>query len=322
MAARRRKRRLKKSFKIFMAVCIAVIIAAGFSFYNYRATHKPIVPYGHVSGEGTNEEYGKVKDPDDTEENSGDPLSYYVFDVGKGYSIFISYKGTHILMDAGDRAHGKAVVKKIRAITDDKTLDYVIATNATEERIGGLLSVYKAFSVKHTILPKESKSKAYARLLNAVNMDSKSLEQTNIDVGSDATLSVYDVTKGAEDDKDRSAATLLTFGDTTFLTTGDLSEKYEARLGDRIESVNVYIAGDYGSSRSNQLLKNMQPGYVAISCASSGYGFSKSVISLAGKQGATVLATCRHGDIKFMSDGSNVESNKDGKTEVSPSDGR
>jgi competence protein ComEC len=93
-------------------------------------------------------------------------LAVHVIDVGHGDCIFIQtpddgvdngiYEGYRILIDAGKLGRGNDfVIPYLEAlgIKEGDVIDYVIATCATEEHIGGLPEIYDAYQVNNTLDP-------------------------------------------------------------------------------------------------------------------------------------------------------------------------
>lgn len=80
---------------------------------------------------------------------------YFVeyIDVGQGNSTFVILPdGKTILIDGGNVPYGKTVCDKIRSKGVD-TIDYLIATHADADHIGGLLNVLDEFEVKNIFRP-------------------------------------------------------------------------------------------------------------------------------------------------------------------------
>lgn len=87
---------------------------------------------------------------------SGKELLVHVLDVGQGDSILIiSPEGKTVLVDAGDQTKGKAVVEALKRYNVQQ-IDYLIATHAHPDHIGGMDDVLKntkVINVLHNDIP-------------------------------------------------------------------------------------------------------------------------------------------------------------------------
>src|SRR3954471_11899769 len=69
---------------------------------------------------------------------SGKEMQVHVLDVGQGDAILIiSPEGKVVLVDAGDQTKGKAVVDALKRYNVSQ-IDYLIATHAHPDHIGGM----------------------------------------------------------------------------------------------------------------------------------------------------------------------------------------
>jgi beta-lactamase superfamily II metal-dependent hydrolase len=87
---------------------------------------------------------------------SGKEMQVHVLDVGQGDSILIiSPEGKVVLVDAGDQTKGKAVVEALKRYNVQQ-IDYLIATHAHPDHIGGMddvLTNIKVLTVLHNDIP-------------------------------------------------------------------------------------------------------------------------------------------------------------------------
>jgi competence protein ComEC len=87
---------------------------------------------------------------------SGKEMQVHVLDVGQGDSILIvSPESKVVLIDAGDQTKGKAVVEALKRYNIQQ-IDYLIATHAHPDHIGGMddvLKNVKVLNVLHNDIP-------------------------------------------------------------------------------------------------------------------------------------------------------------------------
>ena len=87
---------------------------------------------------------------------SGKEMQVHVLDVGQGDSILIiSPEGKVVLVDAGDQTKGKTVVDALKRYNVQQ-IDYLIATHAHPDHIGGMddvLNNTKVLNVLHNDIP-------------------------------------------------------------------------------------------------------------------------------------------------------------------------
>jgi beta-lactamase superfamily II metal-dependent hydrolase len=87
---------------------------------------------------------------------SGKEMQVHVLDVGQGDSILIiSPEGKVVLVDAGDQTKGKVVVEALKRYNVQQ-IDYLIATHAHPDHIGGMddvLNNMKVLTVLHNDVP-------------------------------------------------------------------------------------------------------------------------------------------------------------------------
>ena len=79
-------------------------------------------------------------------------LKIYYLNVGQADSILIENNGSYMLIDAGNNADGTKLVDYFKKMGID-AFDYVIATHAHEDHIGGIDNILNNFKVKHFYMP-------------------------------------------------------------------------------------------------------------------------------------------------------------------------
>lgn len=250
-------------------------------------------------------------------------FSVSVIDVGQGDSIFIYADGTSVLIDAAEREAADDIIKLIRSKGTTR-LDYVIATHPHADHIGGMGDVIDKFGADKVIIPRlpddmTPVTKAYERFLTAVKNDGGKL--TAARAGNAYELAVIDgvpvsmtivtpVDGVAYDDiNDYSAAVRIDYGKTSWLLTGDLSEKGEQDLINSGADIDVtaYKVGHHGSSGSSTeaFLERVTPMLCVISCGrDNDYGHPhKETLKRLGAHTDKIYRTDELGTITVYSDG-------------------
>jgi len=159
----------------------------------------------------------------------------HVIDVGQGDAILIQSCDGNILVDTGTNDSENELVAHLRAC-GVKTVDYLICSHPHSDHIGGADAVFENFEVRTLLIP-------YA---DEINLD---IDSMILSMGDTAPLIIHpsrgdtfplgDITITAltpigsyDDQNDMSLVMKLTFGETSFLFTGDISEDIERALVD------------------------------------------------------------------------------------------
>lgn len=258
-------------------------------------------------------------------------LEVYFFDVGQGDSELIRLPGgENILIDAGTSSTEDELVDELRSLGAE-TLDLVVATHPHADHIGGMAAVIDAFDVRQVVMPRISESdtpttKTYENLLQSIA--DKGLTITPAEPGDEllssggAVLTV--LAPNGEDYGDLnnySVVLRLTYGEDSFLFTGDAEEASEEEMLslDWPLTATVLKCGHHGSetSTSPAFLDAVSPQYAVISCGvDNDYGHPDAVtLEKLEAAGAEVFRTDLQGTILASTDGSGVTMTALGKAE-------
>ncbi len=258
-------------------------------------------------------------------------LEVYFFDVGQGDSELIRLPGgENILIDAGTSSTEDELVGELRSLGAE-TLDLVVATHPHADHIGGMAAVMDAFDVRQVVMPRISESdtpttKTYENLLQSIA--DKGLTITPAEPGDEllssggAVLTV--LAPNGEDYGDLnnySVVLRLTYGEDSFLFTGDAEEASEEEMLslDWPLTATVLKCGHHGSetSTSPAFLDAVSPQYAVISCGvDNDYGHPDAVtLEKLEAAGAEVFRTDRQGSILASTEGSGVTMTALGKAE-------
>ncbi|MBY0759204.1 ComEC/Rec2 family competence protein [Sellimonas caecigallum] len=264
-----------------------------------------------------------------TETDTGTDIAQYAsgnmrvhfIDVGQADCILVQADGRNLLIDAGGNESEQLVVEYLR---DQGViyLDYVIASHAHVDHIGGMDAVIRNFPIGMFFLPKEKyDTESFQDVLIAVREKEITIHRPEFKeayrLGEARFLFVTpDSEKQYEDVNDLSLGIRISNGAHSFLICGDISKKMEKQI---LKS-RVYIRSDvmklnhHGSSDANswKFLKQVDPSFVVLTCGKSNdYGHPhRSVMKRIKKLDAGVFRTDRQGTIVFESDGEHLTSSK------------
>ncbi|MCE5168545.1 MBL fold metallo-hydrolase [Paenibacillus profundus] len=245
-------------------------------------------------------------------------LQVYYLDVGQGDSTLIrTPKNQFVLIDGGYNSQGKNVVKYLEQL-GVKELTAVIATHPDADHIGGLDTVIDAIPVKSVYAPKVSHTtNTYKDFLMAVKNRGLKIKSTKagLQIPLDGVTAEF-VAPVGEYGKDLnawSAVLHLSFGNTSFLFTGDAEKKSETDMLAHPNKLraDVLKVGHHGSdtSTSPKFLTTVNPKYAVISVGEGNkYGHPKeAVMERLKKAKVSVYRTDKNGTVTAISDGTNIK---------------
>jgi len=250
--------------------------------------------------------------------SSGD-LRVHFLDVGQGDCILVQLpNGQNMLVDAGKNESAGTIVEYLqeRGIA---RLDYLVGTHPHEDHIGSLDQVIKKFPTGEIYLPKVAyNTRTYRDLLEAIA--GKGLQVTTAKAGvsilEEGGLSVRILAplgSSYEDLNNYSAVIKITYGEISFLLTGDAEEQSEKEMlesGAQLRA-NVLKVGHHGSrsSTSQDFLSRVKPEYAVISLgADNEYNHPhQTTLTKLKKAGVEILRTDERGTIVFITDGKNIK---------------
>lgn len=245
----------------------------------------------------------------------------HYIDVGQGDSTLIICGKNTMLIDAGENGHETKIINYLRSQGVEK-LDYIIVTHQHSDHIGGIPEVLEEFDADNIIMPRLTEAQTptnstYTAFLKALKATDAKIISSK--VGATYTLGNAEfeilgpVTNDAEDINSMSVVTKLTYGENTFLFTGDgESDEEKEIIGTGADlDCDVYKVGHHGSKTSSckSFLDEVTPEICIISCgAYNDYGHPHDVIT---KRLANytdeVYRTDICGSVVITSDGINLD---------------
>ena len=246
-------------------------------------------------------------------------LTVDFIDVGQGDAILVrSPQGLAMLIDAGDNTEEDRMVQFLQD-KGIKKLDYVIGTHPHADHIGGLDKVIRTFDIGQIYMPKKAHTtKTFKDVLLAVKEKGYKIQTAKagvtLDLGEGVEVQmVAPVRDTYEDMNDYSAVIRLSYGDTSFLFTGDAEKISEDQMLDGkypLQST-VLKVGHHGSitSTTDEFLKAVSPTFGVISSQKdNSYGHPhKEIIKKLEKENVTYYDTQDHGTVTAITDGETIE---------------
>ncbi len=242
-------------------------------------------------------------------------FAVHFIDVGQADCALVACDGAYMLIDGGNAGDSDLVFSYLKA-HDIGHLDYMVATHAHEDHIGGLSGAAYAATVGTALSPvTEGDTKVFKNLVKSLEKQNVSLTVPNagdtFSLGS-AQVEILGPLKEYEETNDTSIVLRIQYGSTSFLFTGDMESAAEADLvdaGTRLSST-VLKVGHHGSSSSTsyRFLREVLPDYAVISVGSDNkYDHpTEAVLSRLEDAEVQVYRTDLHGTIIAESDGTTV----------------
>lgn len=257
------------------------------------------------------------------------PLVVSFIDVGQGDCAFIKTKEADILIDAGESESAETVIEYLNLYNVDD-LEYIIATHPHSDHVGALPQIMEEIEVEKLLLPVKSEKTTdgieYRDELLQIARE-KNIEVTEVSLDNDYENSDYEdsdceIALGElslrflgpiVDDENLNNTSLivkLTFGETSFLFTGDAEKLEEYTLlsrdfeqgGGTLKS-DVLKVAHHGSNTSStsDFIEAVCPEYAVISSGTDnpyGHPHSETLLTLA-EAGCTIWKTADCGHVVF-----------------------
>ncbi len=203
----------------------------------------------------------------------------------------------------------------------NKNIDVMVATHGDADHVTGLIPILEKYTVENIVVsPVQAETSIFSDLEKHIQKENGNVyvgaRGDEIDFGDGVVAHILYPQKNISertDTNDTSVSLVLTYGDHSFLLTGDLTSTYEPQLlGTSLpKNLTVYKAGHHGSKTSSgvQLLTYIRPEYSVISAGKENkYGHpNPETVERLQIYSKEILSTIDHGTISFESDGRIVE---------------
>lgn len=274
-----------------------------------------IVLFILLNGDFINNATASVSNINNSNENNNvdGSLSVHFIDVGQGDCIYINQGEYNMLIDAGNNEDGEKLVSYLKSLNVNG-FDYVIGTHPHEDHIGGMDDIINNFEIDNYYMPdKLSTTKTFEDVLDALDAKGLSYNVPKIDdefkLG-DATFKVIYSGDDTNDINDSSIVLKMTYGDNSFLFTGDATSNVEEIILNQDIKSDVLKVAHHGSSYSSttEFLDKVDPKYAIISVGkNNSYNHPASItLQKLSNRDIKVYRTDLDGTIIFTSDGTNL----------------
>ena len=247
--------------------------------------------------------------------NSEYNFEIHFLDVGQGDSALVLCDGQAMLIDGGESNDSSLIYAYLKEHSISH-LDYIVASHCHDDHIGGLPGALNYATVGKALCPvtdyDSEEFDAFKKYLNKQNATITVPNAGDTFALGSSSFEIIAPQSNSENHNDNSIVLRFTYGDTSFLFTGDAeyTEENQILSSGRNISSTVLKVGHHGSlsSTSNSFLKKVSPNYAVISVGrDNAYGFpDQLVLDDLREANIKVIRTDMQGTIICKSNGKDV----------------
>ena len=242
-----------------------------------------------------------------------DGLHIYFLDVGQGDAAVILCDGEAMMIDGGDSKHSSFIYSFLRNTLELDEIEIMIASHPHADHVGGLAAALNACPVGVLYTPLlDYDTKTWQSVIKYAEAQGTPIlipePGDQLSLG-DSTVEIIGPIWYSNKTNNLSLIVKVTYGDTSFLFTGDAEwdEEHDLVEAGADLKADVLRVAHHGSETSSSyvFLREVMPTYAVISVGKQNqYGHpSSEVISRLEDTGASIYRTDINGTIECYSDG-------------------
>ena len=243
----------------------------------------------------------------------GEKLQIWFLDVGQADSILIQDNDAYMLIDAGNNEDGEKLVSYFQTLGIE-SFQYVIATHAHEDHIGGMDDIIDSFDIDTFYMPDViTTTKTFESVLDSLEEKNIAFQTPVVDSTfelGNATIQVLYIGTEENNLNNTSIVLKLTYGNNSVLFMGDAEKEVETTIENKEINADVLKVGHHGSdtSSSKRFLEKVNPSYAIISVGTgNSYGHpNNSTIQALENLNTKIYRTDENGTIIMTTDGTNI----------------
>ena len=266
-----------------------------------------------VSAEKDTDIQEESETPVELDENSSFEVHY--LDVGQADAALVLCDDKTMLIDGGNPGDSSLIAAYLKKHSISH-LDYVICSHAHDDHVGGLPGALSVATAGAVYAPKtENDIKSYQSFKSKAQAQGLTIQNpvpgSSIKFGSSTVAFLGPITENSSDLNNTSIVLKITYGETSFLFTGDAEREEEQDiLAKNYDlSATVLKVGHHGSENSTSyvFLREIMPKYAIISVGDNNYGHpTEEALSRLRDADVKVYRTDLQGDIIVKSNGKKV----------------
>ena len=244
-------------------------------------------------------------------------MKIHFIDVGQGDSILVQVNYKNLLIDSGSKSEKDKLIKYLKTLNIAQ-FDYVIATHPHEDHIGNMDYIINNYKIINFYSPKvTSDTPSFENMTEALsrkNLKIKILKAntSSIDLGDNTIFEIFSPNLENYDNLNNYSPIIkITYGDNSFLFTGDAEEDIEREVLSKNFNLksDVLKVGHHGSSTSScmDFLNSVNPSISIISVGKHNTYGHPTKNTLNNLKNTSLFRTDKNGSIIITSDGKSIK---------------